>query len=117
MSIIWHMSKKNTLATRARIHAADRARERALKARSETKAAKKAAKAGRLPPGVGAATGAGGRVRSRPRGFKVKKGVRVKGIKVVDAESKKAALAALRAAAADNAMAVDAGAAHDAKMT
>jgi hypothetical protein len=102
------MSKNNNLATRARIHAADLARERALKARSETKAAKKAAKAARLPAGVGGASVTGPRVRSRPRAFKVKKGVRIKGIKVVDAESKKAALAALRAAAAENAMAVDA---------
>lgn len=97
------MSKKNSKATRARILAADLAREKALAARRATKAAKRAARAAVAGGTTGAAA------KRKVKGVRVKKGVRIKGIKVVDAESKKAAIAALRAAAADAAMDTDAG--------
>ena len=94
------MSKKNSKATRARIHAADLAKERALAAKKQTKQLKTAAKAARTQ-----VAGASGGIKKKVKGIRVKKGVRIKGIKVVDSESKKAALAALKAAAAENAMA------------
>lgn len=92
------MSKKNSKSTRARILAADAARERALAAKSAIKAKKRAAKAAANP-----LTG----VKRKVKGVRVKKGVRIKGIKVVDSESKRAAIAALREAAAETRMVVD----------
>lgn len=102
------MSKKNSKSTRQRILAADLARERALAAKRDVKATKKAAKA--------AANPLTGGVKRKVKGVRVKKGVRIKGIKVVDAESKKAAIAALRAAAAESCMAVDEDGKGDAVM-
>ena len=115
------MSKKNNLGTRKRVHAADLARERADAAARAAKAAKRAAREARseeeakreksssssafATPSLHATSG--GRVlkkqkrNSLARAVKrVKKGVRINGIRVVDAETKAAARAAVRAAAA-----------------
>ena len=113
------MSKKNNKGTKKRVHAADLARERADAAARAAKAAKRAAREARredeegkrkassalAAPSLHATSG--GRVlkkqkrNSLARAVKrVKKGVRVNGIRVVDAETKAAARAAVRAAAA-----------------
>ena len=79
--------------------------ERELKAKKEA-AIVKAARAGKPPPPTRTAT----RPRARPRAIRVRKGVRIRGIKVVDAETKRAAKEALAAAAAaEKLMEVEAG--------
>jgi hypothetical protein len=110
------MSKKNNKGTKKRVHAADLARERAEAAKAAKRAAREA-KRGEDQGGRGSSSSAlatpslhatsGGRVlkkqkrNSLARAVKrVKKGVRVNGIRVVDAETKAAARAAVRAAAA-----------------
>ena len=112
------MSKKNNKGTKKRVHAADLAREKADAAARAAKAAKRAAREARrggeeekkttsalATPSLHATSG--GRIlkkqkrNSLARAVKrVKKGVRVNGIRVVDAETKAAARAAVRAAAA-----------------
>ena len=111
------MSKKNNKGTKKRVHAADLARERADAAARAAKAAKRAAREARRQEeakksahslaGPSLHATSGGRVlkkqkrNSLARAVKrVKKGVRVNGIRVVDAETKAAARAAVRAAAA-----------------
>ena len=69
--------------------------ERELKAKKEDLIVK-AVRAGKALPPTRTAT----RERARPRAIRVRKGVRIKGIKVVDAETKRAARQALAAAAA-----------------
>jgi hypothetical protein len=79
----------------ATLHPLIFAGERELKAKKEAKVAK-AQRAGKPPPPTPTAT----RPRRRPRQIRVRKGVRVRGIKVVDAETRRAAREALAAAAA-----------------
>jgi len=112
------MSKKNNKATKRRVHAADLARERADAAARAAKAAKRAAREERqrqeegknqavapLAPSLHATSG--GRVLKKQKRNavaravrRVKKGTRVGGIRVIDAETKAAARAAVRASAA-----------------
>lgn len=114
------MSKKNNKGTKKRVHAADLARERADASARAAKRDKRAAREARrqeeesrkssssnplATPSLHATSG--GRVlkkqkrNSLARAVKrVKKGSRVNGIRVVDAETKAAARAAVRAAAA-----------------
>ena len=115
------MSKKNNKGTKKRIHAADLARERADAAARAAKAAKRAAREARREQeeeeeqrknssalaGPSLHATSGGRVLKKQKRNalaravkRVKKGSRVNGIRVVDAETKAAARAAVRAAAA-----------------
>jgi hypothetical protein len=91
------MSKKNCKATRRRTHATDLAKERELKAKRDKTAQKRAAAAQRkgVPP------------KTKVKAIRVRKGVRIKGIKVVDAESKKAARQAIAEGKREAAMDAD----------
>lgn len=80
------MSKKNKLSTRRNAHAFDLEREKKHADAVKKKQEKKAAKAAK-----------GGVVKKKSKGIRVRKGVKIKGIKVTDSDSKKKVLQLLKA--------------------
>eukprot|EP00775_Hariotina_reticulata_P003953 gene3952-4206_t len=94
------MSKKNNRKIIARKHAHDLALEKAAK----EKAQKAQQKSERKKERQLAATGA---VKTKRKGLKLKKGFRVKGIKITDADSKKRVLQILKREQAAQVMEVE----------
>ncbi|WIA16372.1 hypothetical protein OEZ85_013068 [Tetradesmus obliquus] len=94
------MSKKNNKKIIARKHAHDLKLEK----EAQEKLKKQQEKAQRKKERQLAATGV---VKTKRKGLRIRKGVRVKGIKVVDADSKKAVLNLLKQEQAEKLMEVD----------
>jgi len=93
------MSKKNNLAIRARQHAFDLKREKEQRLEREKKAEKHKRKIERQA--------AAGVVKKKTKGIRIRKGVRIRGIKVTDADSRREALQRLKAEAAMSKMDIE----------
>lgn len=94
------MSKKNKLSTRKNSHSHILEREKADQLKRQTKAKK-------IDKKVNKAKKDGKVVKNKFKGIRIKKGVRIKGIKVTDADSKKKAIKLLKAEQAMREMDVD----------
>ncbi|DBB04880.1 TPA: hypothetical protein ACH3X3_010166 [Trebouxia sp. C0006] len=94
------MSKKNKLSTRKNSHSHILEREKADQL-------KRTAKANKTNKKVTKAKKEGKTVRNKFKGIRIKKGVRIKGIKVTDADSKKKAIKLLKAEQAMKQMDID----------
>lgn len=92
------MSKKNNKTTKRNVHNVDIQREKEANAAKQKKAEKKRA---------ALATKGGATLKKKVKGVRIRKGVTIKGIKVVDSESKKKLKKLLKARAAMNEMEVD----------
>ncbi|KAL3161475.1 hypothetical protein ABBQ32_010356 [Trebouxia sp. C0010 RCD-2024] len=100
------MSKKNKLSTRKNSHSHILEREKADQL-------KRTAKAHKTDRKVSKANKDGKVVKRKFKGIRIRKGVRIKGIKVTDADSKKKALKVLKAEQAMREMDIDSDASDD----
>lgn len=99
------MSKKNKLSTRKNSHSHILEREKADQLKKTHKAQKTNTK-------VSSAKKEGKPIKNKFKGIKIKKGVRIKGIKITDADSKKKALKVLKAEQAMKQMDIDSDASN-----
>lgn len=106
------MSKKNNKSIKARAHAHALEREKLQRERLEKLAEKNARRVQRKEERAAAA---GGVAKKKHKNFRIRKGVHIKGIKVVDSETKHKALRALKRAQAAKMMEVDGAAAGSGK--